>query len=33
MFGALSLDENGMRVVDWDKCTACGACVNACPRN
>lgn len=32
MFGAISLDENGMRVVDWDKCTACGACVNACPR-
>jgi Na+-translocating ferredoxin:NAD+ oxidoreductase RNF subunit RnfB len=32
-FGAISLNEQGMRVVDPDKCGACGACVKACPRN
>ena len=32
-FGALSLDpETGLPVVDDEKCTACGACVKACPR-
>ncbi len=32
-FGALSMDpETGLPVVDDDKCTACGACVKACPR-
>ncbi|RLD54728.1 MAG: electron transporter RnfB, partial [Bacteroidetes bacterium] len=32
-FDALSLDKNGMRIVDIEKCTGCGACVRACPRN
>jgi ferredoxin len=32
-FDALSVDENGMRIVDKTKCTGCGACVKACPRN
>ena len=32
-FGALSLDPvTGLPVVDEDKCTACGACVKACPK-
>lgn len=32
-FDALSMDEKtGLPVVDYEKCTACGACVNACPR-
>lgn len=32
-FGALSLnEETGLPVVDEDKCTSCGACVNICPR-
>lgn len=32
-FGALSVDpETGLPVVDEEKCTACGACVKACPR-
>lgn len=25
--------ENGIAHIDTDKCTACGACVNACPRS
>jgi electron transport complex protein RnfB len=33
-FDAIYIDENtGLPVVDEDKCTACGACVTACPRN
>ena len=32
-FDALHVDENGMRYVENDKCTGCGACVIACPRN
>lgn len=33
-FGALSIDpETGLPIVDQDKCTACGACVKACPRS
>ncbi|WP_102401335.1 RnfABCDGE type electron transport complex subunit B [Haloimpatiens massiliensis] len=31
-FGALSI-QNGIAVVDEKKCTACGACVNICPRH
>ena len=32
-FGALSLDPlTGIPVVDYDKCTSCGACVRICPR-
>lgn len=33
-FDALHMDEKtGLPVVDEEKCTACGACVKACPRN
>ncbi len=32
-FGALSMNENGLPVVDEDLCTGCGLCVEACPRN
>lgn len=31
-FGAIKM-ENGLPVVDEEKCTACGACVRACPRD
>lgn len=32
-FGALSIDpESGLPVIDDEKCTACGACVKACPK-
>lgn len=32
VFDAISVDEHGMRHIDKEKCTACGACVKACPR-
>lgn len=33
-FGALSMNpETGLPQVDADKCTACGACVKACPKS
>ncbi len=32
MFDALSI-ENGIAVVDKEKCTACGMCVGMCPKN
>jgi ferredoxin len=33
-FGALSIDSiTGLPVVNEDKCTACGTCLKACPRN
>jgi len=32
-FEAIYMDENGLPVVIEDKCTACGKCVDACPRN
>ncbi|MBQ7950830.1 MAG: RnfABCDGE type electron transport complex subunit B [Clostridia bacterium] len=31
-FGAIRI-ENGIAVVDFEKCTACGRCVAACPKN
>jgi len=31
-FGALSMGENGVPVVDRSRCTGCGKCVSACPR-
>ena len=31
-FDAISMDSNGLPVIDEDKCTACGDCVDACPR-
>lgn len=32
-FGAIAMSDNGLPVVAIDKCTACGDCVRACPRN
>lgn len=32
MFDAIHI-ENGIAVVDEEKCTACGMCVKACPKN
>ena len=32
-FDAIVMDENGLPQVDEDKCTACGACVDVCPRD
>lgn len=32
-FDAIHMDENGLPVVDEDKCTACGDCVEACPKD
>lgn len=32
-FDAITIDENGMPVVDREKCIACGKCVEACPRS
>lgn len=32
-FGAITMNEFGLPVVDPDKCTACGACVEICPKN
>ncbi len=31
-FDAISMNSNGLPVVDIDRCTACGDCVDACPR-
>ena len=32
-FEAIQMNDNAMPMVDVDKCTACGDCVAACPRN
>ncbi len=32
-FGAIRLDRNGLPRVDEDKCTACGNCVEICPKD
>lgn len=32
-FGAITMNDNGLPVVAPDKCTACGDCVVACPRD
>lgn len=33
VFDAITIDKYGMRCIDLEKCTACGACVKACPRS
>jgi len=32
-FDAMYMDENGLPVVIEENCTACGKCVDACPRD
>jgi electron transport complex protein RnfB len=32
-FDAIQMDAHGLPVVDEDKCTACGDCVTACPKD
>ncbi len=32
-FDAITMNEHGLPVVDVDKCTACGDCVEACPKD
>lgn len=32
LFGAMHMSEEGLPVVDREKCTGCGMCVKACPR-
>jgi electron transport complex protein RnfB len=31
-FGAITLDENDLPLIDEDKCTGCGKCVQVCPK-
>jgi Na+-translocating ferredoxin:NAD+ oxidoreductase RNF subunit RnfB len=32
-YGAIAMDRNGLPVVDPQRCTACGDCVEACPKD
>lgn len=32
-FDAIKMGEDGIPIIDEDKCTACGKCVEVCPRN
>lgn len=32
-FDAITMDEHGLPIVDAEKCTACGDCVEACPKD
>jgi len=32
-FGAISMNEHNLPVIDREKCTACGVCVAACPKS
>jgi Na+-translocating ferredoxin:NAD+ oxidoreductase RNF subunit RnfB len=32
-FDAIHMGENGLPIIDRQKCTACGKCVEACPRD
>ncbi|MBD3184711.1 RnfABCDGE type electron transport complex subunit B [Candidatus Poribacteria bacterium] len=32
-FDAITMNDDGLPVVDEEKCTACGVCVETCPRN
>ena len=32
LFDAIHLNARGIPEVNWEKCTGCGACVDACPR-
>jgi len=32
-FDAIAMNRNGLPVVDVERCTACGDCVDACPRD
>jgi len=32
-FDAISMDEHGLPIVDTEKCTACGDCVEVCPKD
>ncbi len=32
-FGAIKMSEDGLPIVDADLCTACGDCVEACPKD
>lgn len=32
-FDAIHMGDNGLPIVDEEKCTACGKCVTACPRD
>ncbi len=32
-FGAIAMSDAGLPIVDPDKCTACGDCVEACPKS